>query len=71
MARRNDGKDVLALWQEAIEEGDDPVRALDEQILARRRGLLKDGRHERVKADLEEISKMLSGLIKGLDQRSV
>ena len=39
--------------------------------LARRRGLLKDGRHEKLKADLEEIAKMLSGLIKGLDQRSV
>ena len=35
MARRSDGKDLLALWQEAIEETDDPLRALVEQMLQR------------------------------------
>ncbi len=38
--------------------------------LARRRGLLDDAPHEKMKADLEEIAKMLSGLISGLEKRS-
>ena len=38
--------------------------------LARRRGLLEDGRHANLKDDLEEIARMLSGLIAGLDKRS-
>ena len=37
--------------------------------LAARQGLLPPDRHARLKADLEEIAKMLSGLINGLDKR--
>jgi four helix bundle protein len=37
--------------------------------LGARQGLLKPEPHERLKADLEEIARMLSGLINGLDQR--
>ncbi|CAN5538798.1 hypothetical protein BH10PLA2_BH10PLA2_06290 [soil metagenome] len=37
--------------------------------LALRQKLLSPDMHEKLKADLEEISKMLSGLIAGLDQR--
>ncbi|MCC5829119.1 MAG: four helix bundle protein [Phycisphaeraceae bacterium] len=37
--------------------------------LAARQRLLKPDRHEQLKADLEEIAKMLSGLINGLDKR--
>ena len=33
--------------------------------------LLKSESHERLKADLEEIAKMLSGLINGLENRKV
>ena len=36
--------------------------------LAARQGLLKPSRHEGLKADLEEIARMLSGLIKGLEK---
>ncbi len=38
--------------------------------LARRRGLLEDAGHRNLKDNLEEIARMLSGLIKGLDKRS-
>jgi hypothetical protein len=38
--------------------------------LARRRGLLEDARRSKLKDDLEEIARMLSGLISGLDRRS-
>jgi four helix bundle protein len=37
--------------------------------LARRRKLVSDELHAKLKADLEEISRMLSGLINGLDNR--
>jgi four helix bundle protein len=37
--------------------------------LARRQGLMGDDRHDELKADLEEIARMLSGLINGLDRR--
>jgi four helix bundle protein len=37
--------------------------------LARRRQLLSDDLYTELKSDLEEISRMLSGLIKGLGQR--
>jgi four helix bundle protein len=37
--------------------------------LAARQGLLGPQPHERLKADLEEIARMLSGLINGLDHR--
>jgi four helix bundle protein len=37
--------------------------------LARRRGLLKAEEHQILKANLEEIAKMLSGLISGLEKR--
>ena len=37
--------------------------------LARRRGLLDDAAHSKMKDDLEEIARMLSGLIGGLDKR--
>jgi four helix bundle protein len=37
--------------------------------LALRRKLLSEDRHLQLKVDLEEISRMLSGLINGLDQR--
>ena len=37
--------------------------------LARRRALIDDSRHAELKSHLEEISKMLSGLIKGVESR--
>jgi len=37
--------------------------------LARRRRLIEDGVHAAMKADLEEIARMLSGLINSLDKR--
>jgi four helix bundle protein len=37
--------------------------------LARRRSLLSDAEHERLKSSLEEIARMLSGLINGLEKR--
>ena len=39
--------------------------------LATRQGLLKANHHEKLKAELEEVAKMLSGLINGLDKRDV
>jgi len=39
--------------------------------LARRRGLLTPEHHTSLKYSLEEISRMLSGLIKGLENREV
>ena len=37
--------------------------------LASRQTLLEAAQHQQLKADLEEIARMLSGLIKGLDNR--
>jgi hypothetical protein len=37
--------------------------------LAKRRGLIQPDEHHKLKADLEEIARMLSGLIDGLDKR--
>jgi four helix bundle protein len=37
--------------------------------LAARQELLEAGRRQRLKADLDEIARMLSGLLKGLDSR--
>ena len=39
--------------------------------LARRRGSLDEAKHAELKSQLEEISKMLSGLISGLENRKV
>ena len=39
--------------------------------LARRRTLIDELKHSELKSQLEEISKMLSGLISGLDNRKV
>ncbi len=39
--------------------------------LARRRGFIQPAQHDALKNDLEEISKMLSGLINSLDNRKV
>jgi four helix bundle protein len=39
--------------------------------VAARQGLLNPQRHQQLKADLEEIAKMISGLINGLDKRQV
>ena len=39
--------------------------------LVRRRALIDDSRHVGLKSNLEEISKMLSGLINGLESRKV
>lgn len=39
--------------------------------LARRRNLIDEPRHRELKSHLEEIAKMLSGLIGGLENRSV
>ena len=39
MARRDDGKGLLALWQEALEDGQDPLRGLLQHIL---QGLLEE-----------------------------
>jgi four helix bundle protein len=38
---------------------------------AARQGLLETDRHGKLKADLDEIAKMVSGLINGLDRRDV
>ena len=38
--------------------------------LTRRQNLIQADRHEQMKSDLEEIARMLSGLIKGLDNRA-
>lgn len=38
--------------------------------LASRQGLLKADRHQQLRVDLEEIARMLSGLINGLDKRT-
>ncbi len=38
--------------------------------VAHRQKLLNEDAHQQMKADLEEIAKMLSGLIKGLDNRN-
>jgi four helix bundle protein len=37
--------------------------------LARRRGLIQQAEHDALKSNLEEISRMLSGLINGLEKR--
>ena len=37
--------------------------------LTKRRGLMDDADHGKLKGDLEEIAKMLSGLINGLEKR--
>jgi len=37
--------------------------------IARRRGFIDDARHAELRTDLETIAKMISGLIKGLDNR--
>ena len=37
--------------------------------IARRRGLINETKHTELKSQLEEISRMLSGLIKGLEGR--
>jgi len=37
--------------------------------LARRQSLIDEARHAELKANLEEVSRMLSGLINGLDNR--
>ena len=37
--------------------------------LVRRRGFLPDAEHNALKSNLEEISRMLSGLINGLDKQ--
>lgn len=39
--------------------------------LSRRRGLLSEIEHDLLKAELEEMARMLSGLIKGLEHRAV
>ncbi|MCA9195602.1 MAG: four helix bundle protein, partial [Planctomycetales bacterium] len=39
--------------------------------LARRRSLIDDARHAELKSNLEEISKRLSGLVNGLENRIV
>ena len=39
--------------------------------LSRRRNLIEDARHEELKVRLEELAKMISGLIKGLESRAV
>jgi four helix bundle protein len=39
--------------------------------LAARPGLLKPERHDKLKAELEEIARMLSGLISGLKKREI
>lgn len=38
--------------------------------LASRQGLLRADRHQQLRVDLEEIARMLSGLINGLDKRA-
>jgi four helix bundle protein len=37
--------------------------------VARRRNLIPDDRHEQLRASLEEMARMLAGLINGLDRR--
>jgi len=36
-----------------------------------RQGLIERDRHDKLKADLEEIARMISGLINGLDKRNL
>ena len=39
--------------------------------LSLRQGLLKPENHQRLKSDLEEISRMIAGLIKGIENRKM
>jgi len=39
--------------------------------IARRRGLINESQHTDLRTNLEEIARMLSGLINGLDKRAV
>ena len=39
--------------------------------VARRRNLVEDGMHQQLRSQIEEIAKMLSGLIKGIDNRKI
>jgi len=39
--------------------------------VARRRGLIDESKHRALRADLETVAKMISGLINGLDKRKV
>jgi len=62
---KNDRKHFFIIARGSIQEC---VPLLE---LTARRGFLNTERHETLKNDLEEISKMLSGLINGLDNRKV
>ena len=61
---KNDRKHFFGIARGSVQEC---VPLLE---LAARRGFLNTGYHESLKSDLEEIAKMLSGLIKGIDKRS-
>jgi four helix bundle protein len=39
--------------------------------ISKRRGFINDTQHAKLKSELEEIARMLSGLINGLDKRSI
>jgi four helix bundle protein len=39
--------------------------------IARRRGFINDGDHANLKSDLDEMARMISGLISGLDKREL
>ena len=62
---KNDRKHFFVIARGSIQEC---VPLLE---LTARRGFLNPERHETLKNDLEEISKMLSGLINGLENRKV
>ena len=48
MARGDDGKGLLALWQEAVRDGEDPLRGLLQHML---QGLLEQEMTEFLKAE--------------------
>ena len=57
-----DRKDSIGIARRSVQEC---VPLLE---LGRRRHLLNDDRHDKLKDDLEEMARMLSGLISGLDK---
>jgi four helix bundle protein len=59
-----DRRNFFGIYRGSVQEC---VPLLD---LASRQHLLEPERHQRLKSELEEIARMLSGLIKGLENRS-
>ena len=68
MARRDDGKEMLALWQEAISDADDPLRRLAEVMLQR---LLEEEMTQFVGAEPHERSEGRRGYRNGHQPRTL